>query len=44
VAMKNASDNASELVDDLTLAYNQVRQANITNEILDITTASLAVN
>ena len=44
VAMKNASDNAAELVDDLTLAYNQVRQANITNEILDITTASLAVN
>src|SRR3990167_6910288 len=44
VAMKNASDNAADLVDDLTLAYNQVRQANITNEILDITTASLAVN
>jgi len=43
VAMKNASDNAADLVDDLTLAYNQVRQANITNEILDITTASLAV-
>ncbi len=44
VAMKNASDNAAELVDDLTLAYNQVRQANITNELLDITTASLALN
>lgn len=44
VTMKNASDNAAELVDDLTLAYNQVRQANITNEILDITTASLALN
>jgi F-type H+-transporting ATPase subunit gamma len=44
VAMKNASDNASELVGDLTLAYNQVRQAQITNEILDITTASLALN
>lgn len=44
VAMKNASDNASELVDDLTLAYNQVRQTNITNEILDITTASIALN
>lgn len=44
VTMKNASDNAAELVDDLTLAYNQVRQANITNELLDITTASLALN
>lgn len=44
VAMKNASDNASELVDDLTLAYNQLRQANITNEILDIATAAVALN
>lgn len=43
VAMKNASDNAGELVEDLTLAYNQVRQANITNEILDITTAGVAL-
>jgi F-type H+-transporting ATPase subunit gamma len=44
VAMKNASDNALELVDDLTLAYNQLRQANITNEILDIATAAIALN
>lgn len=44
VAMKNASDNAAELVDDLTLAYNQLRQASITNEILDITTAALALS
>jgi F-type H+-transporting ATPase subunit gamma len=44
VAMKNASDNASDLVDDLTLAYNQVRQAGITNEILDISTAAIALN
>lgn len=44
VAMKNASDNAEDLVDDLTLAYNQVRQANITNELLDITTASTALS
>ncbi len=36
VAMKNASDNASELVDDLTLDYNKARQTAITNEILDI--------
>lgn len=44
VAMKNASDNASELVEDLTLSYNQIRQANITNEILDIATAAVALN
>ncbi len=36
VAMKNASDNASELVEDLTLEYNKARQTAITNEILDI--------
>ena len=36
VAMRNASDNASQLVDDLTLDYNKARQAAITAEILDI--------
>jgi F-type H+-transporting ATPase subunit gamma len=36
VAMRNASDNASHLVDDLTLVYNKARQTAITNEILDI--------
>lgn len=35
-AMRNATDNASTLVDDLTLEYNKARQAAITNEILDI--------
>ena len=44
VAMKNASDNASELVDELTLIYNSLRQEGITNEILDISTASIALN
>lgn len=44
VAMKNASDNATELVDELTLIYNQLRQEGITNEILDISTASIALN
>ena len=43
VAMKNATDNALELVDDLTLEYNGIRQATITSEILDITTAQLAL-
>ena len=36
VAMRNASDNAAQLVDDLTLDYNKARQAAITAEILDI--------
>lgn len=36
VAMRNASDNATQLVDDLTLVYNKARQAAITAEILDI--------
>src|ERR1700726_3818291 len=43
VAMKNATDNAKELIKDLTLEYNKVRQANITTELLEITTAQLAV-
>ena len=37
VAMKNASDNASELIDDLTLLFNKVRQAGITRELTEIT-------
>jgi F-type H+-transporting ATPase subunit gamma len=35
-AMRNATDNATQLVADLTLDYNKARQAAITNEILDI--------
>jgi F-type H+-transporting ATPase subunit gamma len=37
VAMRNATDNAKELVEDLTLAYNKARQEAITTELLDIT-------
>jgi F-type H+-transporting ATPase subunit gamma len=36
VAMKNATDNASDLSGALTLEYNKVRQQSITNEMLDI--------
>ncbi len=36
VAMRNASENAAALSGDLTLAYNKLRQAAITSEILDI--------
>lgn len=43
VAMKNASDNAKEIVGNLKLEYNKSRQASITTELLDITTASLAL-
>lgn len=40
VAMKSATDNASNLVDDLTLDYNKARQAAITQEILEIAAAA----
>ncbi len=43
VAMKSATDNAKQLVKDLTLEYNKVRQAGITNEILEIATAQMAM-
>ena len=42
VAMKNATDNAQQIIKDLTLEYNKLRQANITKE-LQITTAQMAV-
>lgn len=41
VAMKNASENAKDLVYELNLAYNKSRQEGITTELLDITTAIL---
>ncbi len=37
VAMRNASDNAKELIEDLILTLNKVRQETITREICDIT-------
>ena len=36
MAMKNATDNASDLVDDLTLAMNKARQGAITQELAEI--------
>lgn len=41
VSMKNASENASELKGELTLEYNKFRQASITSELLDLSTALL---
>jgi F-type H+-transporting ATPase subunit gamma len=35
-AMRNASKNAEELIDDLTLAMNRARQSEITQEILEV--------
>jgi F-type H+-transporting ATPase subunit gamma len=43
VAMKNATDNAHQLIKDLTVEYNKTRQALITNELLEIATASMAM-
>jgi F-type H+-transporting ATPase subunit gamma len=43
VAMKNATDNAKQLVKDLTLEYNKARQAAITTELLEISSAALTM-
>jgi len=43
VAMKNATDNAKDLIKDLTLEYNKLRQSNITRELLEITSAAMAM-
>lgn len=44
VAMKNASDAARDLVQDLTLEYNQIRQASITTEISEIVAGQLSLS
>jgi len=43
VAMRNATDSASELIGDLTLLYNKARQEAITKELLDITGGVVAL-
>jgi F-type H+-transporting ATPase subunit gamma len=43
VAMKSATDNAKQLVKDLTLEYNKLRQASITKELLEISSAQMAL-
>ena len=42
VAMKSATENAEELIEDLTLSYNKVRQANITREMIEIASGANA--
>lgn len=44
MAMKNATDNASDLIGDLTLAFNNARQAAITQELAEITAGAEAIN
>src|SRR6476646_11217084 len=42
VAMRSATDNANELIDDLTLVYNKTRQATITREMIEIASGAEA--
>lgn len=44
LAMKNATDNAKELIEEFRLEYNKGRQEKITNEILDISGATIALS
>lgn len=43
VAMRSASDNAKDLVSDLTLSYNKARQAQITREVSEIAAGAAAL-
>lgn len=43
LAMMNATDNAGDLINDLTLAYNNARQANITQELAEISAGAEAI-
>ena len=43
IAMKNATDNAAAMIDDLNLLYNNVRQASITQEIAEIVGGAAAI-
>ena len=44
ISMKNATDNANDLIDDYTLEYNTARQAGITQELAEITGGAEALN
>ena len=44
IAMRNATDNAGELIDDLTLVYNKTRQATITREMIEIASGAEALS
>ena len=44
IAMHNATDSASDILDDITLTYNQTRQANITGELAELSAGAAALN
>jgi F-type H+-transporting ATPase subunit gamma len=44
VAMKNATDNAKQLIKDLTLEYNKLRQGKITTELLEIVSGQIGAS
>jgi F-type H+-transporting ATPase subunit gamma len=44
IAMKNATDNASDIIEDLTLEFNNARQAAITQELAEISGGAEALN
>jgi F-type H+-transporting ATPase subunit gamma len=43
IAMKSATDNAGDIIDELQLIYNKARQAAITQEISEIVSGAAAV-
>jgi F-type H+-transporting ATPase subunit gamma len=43
LAMKGAKDNATTIINDLTLAYNKARQDAITKEVLEIVSAKAVI-
>jgi F-type H+-transporting ATPase subunit gamma len=44
VAIRNATENAKDMISDLTLAYNKLRQANITREIIEVSSGAAALS
>ena len=42
--MENATDNAEQMIDDLSLKYNRARQEKITNELNEIVSGANALN
>ena len=44
VAMKNATENAGELIGELKLVYNKARQAAITQELAEIVSGAAAIS
>ena len=44
LAMKNATENAGDLIDDLQLVYNKARQSDITQELSEIVSGAAAIS